>query len=748
MPRNKPTVSNYSTKIRVKNPTKTSSASQQTHLSYQSFYLWVSFLWGLMTLGMVGQRVGVEAQGLPTTLDLASLMATQGTVIQGAVAADEAGWSVASAGDVNGDGLNDLLVGAWMASPVGRSNAGAAYLIYGSRTLSAVLDLSALNATQGMAIQGAAANDKAGSSVSSAGDVNGDGIADLLVGAYQASPLGRTQAGAVYLIYGSRVLPAVLDLATLNASQGMVIQGAVAVDRAGISVASSGDVNGDGINDIVVGANLASPVGRSNAGSAYVIYGSRVLTAVLDLNALTLAQGMVIQGAVAGDFAGISVSSAGDVNGDGIADLLVGAWYASPVGRSQAGAATLIYGSRVLSAVLDLNALTPTQGTVIRGAAMNDWAGYSVASAGDVNGDGLSDLLVGAYQASPLGRTQAGAVYLIYGSRTLSTVLDLNALIPAQGTVIRGAAMNDWAGYSVASAGDVNGDGLSDLLVGASGAFPVSRILAGAAYLIYGSRTLSAVLDLNALTATQGIVIQGAVGDIAGSSVASAGDVNGDGLSDLLVGASIASPLSRSIAGAAYLIYGSVVSQVTPALTTTQASTVSPSTSISLSASGLTPHTDSTISPIRITNTRATKPSNTSLPRAESQNIVGPVVGAVVGVAALGASLLGAVGFFVYRKRSRANQSTISGSNNSDTALKNQNSANELDQQNTTAAKQAKYRAVDETKKSAREYDQPTNFTLGGIPSRAATNPKYLADDEAKKAVNEYDQPKELKIEY
>jgi hypothetical protein len=196
-----------------------------------------------------------ESQGLPAVLDLASLMANQGTLIEGAVANDRAGVSVSNAGDVNGDGIPDLVVGAYLASPMNRTKAGAIYLIYGSKTSAAILDFNILSMTQGMMIEGAVAGDQAGHSAASVGDVNGDSITDLVFGAYLASPLGRAHAGAAYVIYGSRPLPAVLDLnTTLTQAQGMVIQGAVRGDQTGYSVASAGDVNGDNISDLVVGA--------------------------------------------------------------------------------------------------------------------------------------------------------------------------------------------------------------------------------------------------------------------------------------------------------------------------------------------------------------------------------------------------------------------------------------------------------------------------------------------------------------
>jgi hypothetical protein len=631
-------------------PAKGTKARQQT-LSYQPFYLWVSFLWSLMTLGIMSQRMGVQAQGLPATLDLASVMATQGTVIQGAMAGDQGGYSIASAGDVNGDNITDLLVGAYLASPVNRSHAGTVYVIYGSRPLSAVLDLNALTAAQGIVIQGAVAGDNAGISVSTAGDVNGDGLSDLLVGAFGASPLNRTVAGAVYLIYGSRTFSGVLDLEALTQAQGMVIQGAGAGDEAGFSVSGARDVNGDGIADLLIGAWHASPLNRAQAGAVYLIYGARSLPPVLDLNTtLTQTQGMVIQGPVAGDFAGNSVANSGDVNGDGLSDLLVGAYFASTMSRSYAGAAYLIYGSRTLPAVLDLSTITATQGMVLQGATGFDETGNSVASAGDVNGDGITDLLVGAWQASPLRRTNAGAVILIYGSKTLPAVLDLKALTATQGMVIQGAVAGDYMGISVASAGDVNGDDIPDILVGAYLASPLSRSQAGSAYLIYGTRVLPATLDLANFMDTQGRVIQGAMaGDYAGIAVASSGDVNGDGLNDVLVGTS---SVNRSSAGAAYLIYGKLAPTSTSLMTTPSTHTTTVAATSSIRTSPSTSAQSETVRESGESTTMVTEAPIPTISSGKNSGVSGTVIGAAAGAGGLAlAAYLVAIGFYACRRK-------------------------------------------------------------------------------------------------
>jgi Ca2+-binding RTX toxin-like protein len=495
------------------------------------------------------------------TVDLTGLTAADGFIIQGDAASDLAGLSVSSAGDVNGDGIDDLIVGA-PSGDDGGSSAGEAYVIYGmAGTSRGTVDLTGLTAADGFIIQGDAEGDQAGRSVSSAGDVNGDGIADVIVGA-PGGDSGGPDAGASYVIYGGSAsgFGAVVDLSTLGAAHGFIIQGDAAEDLAGSSVSSAGDVNGDGIDDLIVGARYGDD-GGSAAGEAYVIYGvAGAARGTVDLTGLAAADGFVIQGDAAGDVAGRSVSSAGDVNGDGIDDLIIGARYGDD-GGSNAGEAYVIYGvAGSTRGTLDLTGLAsrPADGFIIQGDAGADFAGFSVSSAGDVNGDGIDDLIVGA----PLGDDgggSAGEAYVIYGvAGTTRGTLDLTGLAArsTDGFIIQGDAAGDRAGWSVSSVGDVNGDGIDDLIVGAPYGDDGGSA-AGEAYVIYGvAGTTRGTLDLTALTATQGFVIQGdAAGDQAGWSVSSAGDVNGDGINDLIVGAPYGDD-GGSNAGEAYVIYG------------------------------------------------------------------------------------------------------------------------------------------------------------------------------------------------
>jgi ABC-type arginine transport system permease subunit len=503
-----------------------------------------------------------------TDIDLLNLNATRGFKIIGAASGDTAGTSTSSAGDINADGISDVLVGASSASPSGRASAGMIYVIYGKSGGQADVDLATLSTTQGFKILGAASNDFAGRAVSNAGDINADGISDILIGAYTADPNGRVDAGTAYVIYGKSGGQVDIDLAAISATQGFKILGAVSGDTVGQSVSGAGDINADGISDLLVGASSASPSGRTRAGMIYVIYGKSGGQADVDLATLSPTQGFKILGAVSGDSAGWSVSSAGDINADGISDLLVGAYGASP-SRGNAGIIYIIYGKSGGQSNVDLATLSPTQGFKILGAVSSDNAGYSVSSAGDINGDLINDVIIGALYADPSGRTDAGTAYVIYGKSGGSTDVDLSNLNPAQGFKILGAVSGDNAGYSVSSAGDINVDGISDVLVGAYQAYPNGRIDAGTAYVIYGKSGGQVDVDLAALLATQGFKILGASDSYTGYSVNSARDINADNISDILVGAYRASPGGRVNAGTVYAIYG---------MNTTNSPTRSPTT--------------------------------------------------------------------------------------------------------------------------------------------------------------------------
>ncbi|MBD2587774.1 FG-GAP repeat protein [Synechococcus elongatus FACHB-1061] len=492
------------------------------------------------------------------SLNLSTLNGSNGFRINGIAAYDYSGRSVSGAGDVNGDGIDDLIIGANYADPNG-GYSGQSYVVFGSdQGFSADLNLADLDGSNGFRINGIAADDRSGISVSNAGDVNGDGIADLIVGANYADPNGNL-SGQSYVVFGSdQGFSAALNLSTLNGSNGFRINGIAAYDQSGFSVSSAGDVNGDGIDDLIIGAYFADPNGNLS-GQSYVVFGSdQGFSAALNLADLNGSNGFASNGITASDYSGRSVSGAGDVNGDGFDDFIIGASGADPNG-SASGQSYVVFGSdQGFSAALNLADLNGSNGFAINGITAYDRSGFSVSGAGDVNGDGIDDLIIGAFGADPNGTNSAGQSYVVFGSdQGFSADLNLADLDGSNGFAINGIAAFDLSGFSVNGAGDVNGDGIDDLIIGARNADPNGGA-SGQSYVVFGKKGgFSADLNLSALNGNNGFRINGiAAGDNSGTSVSNAGDVNGDGVDDLLIGANYADPNGNTNAGQSYVVFG------------------------------------------------------------------------------------------------------------------------------------------------------------------------------------------------
>jgi hypothetical protein len=501
----------------------------------------------IATLLVAAPLAGVRREAAAQDVNLGNL-GSRGFRIDGIDANDISGRSVSGAGDVNGDGLADLVVGAPEFSTSGRGLVGQSYVVFG-KAGSTPVDLDNLG-VGGFRIDGIDANDLSGRSVSGAGDVNGDGLADVIVGAYGADPGGDSGAGESYVVFG-KTGNTPINLANLGAG-GFRIDGIDAVDSAGFSVSGAGDVNGDGLADLIVGALGADPGGDSNAGESYVVFGKADSTPI-ELASLGVG-GFRIDGIDAGDYSGASVSGAGDVNGDGLADVIVGAGGADPGGDSYAGESYVVFG-KASNTRVDLATLG-AGGFRIDGIDVGDVSGVSVSGAGDVNGDGLADLIVGASRADAGGDGDAGESYVVFGKAS-STPIDL-ATLGAGGFRIDGINFKDTSGVSVSGAGDVNGDGLADLIVGASRANAGGDGNAGESYVVFGNAR-SSPIDLASLGMGGFRILGIDAGDYSGISVSGAGDVNGDGLADLIVGAYRADPGGDADGGESYVVFSASV---------------------------------------------------------------------------------------------------------------------------------------------------------------------------------------------
>jgi len=391
----------------------------------------------------------------------------------------EFGFVVSEAGDVNGDGYGDIIVGAPLFDN-GQSDEGGVFLYYGASS----------GLTAPLIIEGDQENAELGKSVAKAGDINGDGFDDIIIGAVYYSN-GQLYEGAAFIFYGS--------LSGIDKNSKTILE----VDQAnawfGRSVDGAGDVNGDGYGDVIVGATEYDN-NEENEGGGFLFYGSQtgIITnpvKVLEINLIAA-------------HLGYAVSGAGDVNADGFDDILLGA----PLFTNQQnneGAALLYYGS---AEGIKANP------TIIEGDQIDANIGHSVSNAGDINGDGFADILVGA-PLFTVNQNSEGAVFVYYGSAAgvsvaAKTTISVNQLA--------------YLGSSVASAGDVNDDGYSDIILGASH-YETSQIIGGAAIIQYGSS--------NGVEQEKTIIISNIDFSEMGQSVSTAGDVNGDGVSDILIGA-------------------------------------------------------------------------------------------------------------------------------------------------------------------------------------------------------------------
>jgi hypothetical protein len=375
------------------------------------------------------------------------------------------GVSTNAAGDVNGDGYPDFLIGG--SGTI--ASTGIAYLLYGGPHLRnrTTIDLASLGNLGISITSNNCASCQIGWSVSAAGDVNGDNYADFLVGAKGYS----SSTGAAYLIYGSHE-PTSIDVATLGNKGIRITSSSCSGCLIGYSLSAVNDVDHDGYVDFLVGA----PFYASRTGAVYLISGGPNLTNVTNIDlALGNKARKITSSSCSNCQMGVSVSYAGDMNGDNIPDFLVGAYgYAA-----NTGVAFLIFGKSGLSNI-DTLSLGSAGINITSSSCTGCNIGWSISSAGDVNGDGKADIFVGGYGTSSF----TGAAYLIYGKNTLSNI-NLASLSNNGLQITSASCFNCDIGNSISVLGDVNNDGYSDVLIGALGYSSNT----GKVFLLYGGQS-------------------------------------------------------------------------------------------------------------------------------------------------------------------------------------------------------------------------------------------------------------------
>ncbi len=350
-----------------------------------------------------------------STLEVSNINGTNGFRIEGITNSDDAGTAVGSAGDFDGDGVNDILLTARLADPNSAISSGQAYVIFGQSQGfggQSVLNLSALDGTNGFTINGVSQFQQTGQDAASLGDINGDGQDDLLLGVI---------SGNSSVLFGTSSITSTVELSDIYGTNGFYIAPSGPNVNTGNSVAGIGDHNGDGIDDLLITAYRANPNG-SDSGQSYVVFGqSTAFSSTFDLSSLNGSNGFIINGIDNDDQSGRTGRGIGDINQDGFMDIALSAPYAdksTPPLATNNGEVYVIFGGGSTSSPVELSALDGTNGFLRYGAYFNERLGLGLDGVGDVNGDGIDDFIVGEPGNSRPGfnySNREGAAFIIFG---------------------------------------------------------------------------------------------------------------------------------------------------------------------------------------------------------------------------------------------------------------------------------------------------------------------------------------------
>jgi gliding motility-associated-like protein len=452
-----------------------------------------------------------NAQLYPASFDVTTLNGTNGFVIPGIQASSKFGAETKFVGDINNDGFEDIGVGVLNTQINDSSQVGTTYVIFGSDIgFPASFDVTSLNGTNGFIFEGIRQYEGIGLSIAGVGDINGDGIDDLVIGA------SRFAEGSVVL-YGKpngSAFNAVMNRNDIDGSNGFIIV-ATGVSQQVNDLGALGDVNGDGYNDFIMG--------KAAGGEAWVFFGrSTNFPTRIDASWLDGVKGFRISSYPNSLRTSYLVGGAGDINNDGFNDIIVGDW--SITNGSFIERTHLIFGKSTFTTLVNAEPLDGTNGFTIEHTGGSSLA--FVGTLGDINNDGIDDFF--SEQSAIFGKDQTDP---FPANIPLSSVTDRTYGFILPGTL------------TSASIGDVNLDGINDFI----------SVSGSAAHVVFGSTTVFPnPLNATTLDGNNGFVIEGLLASNIGRPVSGNGDINGDGISDFIVG-DLTPPLYT---GAVYVVFG------------------------------------------------------------------------------------------------------------------------------------------------------------------------------------------------